>query len=76
MIPPPSPFFRLVKLGEVSGQRPQFVKIAVRPISRYSFRLSMAARFRTRFQMYVPTPNSLIFRMSIAMRMELTTTSV
>lgn len=30
MIPPASLFFRLVKLGEVSGQRPQFVKIAVR----------------------------------------------
>src|ERR1051326_1914582 len=28
----------------------------------------MAPRLRTRFQMYVPTPNSLILRMSIAMR--------
>ncbi len=30
MIPPASLFFRLVKLFEVSGQRPQFVKVAVR----------------------------------------------
>src|SRR5438477_12221586 len=38
------------------------------PISRYSFRPSIAARLRTRFQIYVPTPNSLILRMSIATR--------